>query len=86
MLDARPDVVSIPVGVGVGADDMGRHAIDPEGRVIPVEEFEAGHDRLLARRYGAVTGDLCRQSSLYQGNIFRCASSPSRQKVSKVPA
>ncbi|MCX4961116.1 GDSL-type esterase/lipase family protein [Streptomyces virginiae] len=44
VLDARPDVVSILVGV----NDMGRHTIDPEGYVIPVEEFEAGYDRLLA--------------------------------------
>ncbi|MFD5399291.1 GDSL-type esterase/lipase family protein [Streptomyces sp. NPDC127097] len=27
---------------------MGRHTLDPEGHVIPVEEFEAGYDRLLA--------------------------------------
>ncbi|MGW5641772.1 SGNH/GDSL hydrolase family protein [Saccharopolyspora sp. NPDC003752] len=44
VLDARPDVVSILVGV----NDMGWHALDPEGYVIPVEEFEAGYDRLLA--------------------------------------
>lgn len=43
-LDARPDVVSILVGV----NDMGWHTLDPEGYVIPVEEFEAGYDRLLA--------------------------------------
>ncbi|MFE7541039.1 SGNH/GDSL hydrolase family protein [Streptomyces platensis] len=44
VLDARPDVVSILVGV----NDMGWHTLDPEGHVIPVEEFEAGYDRLLA--------------------------------------
>ncbi|QIB47997.1 SGNH/GDSL hydrolase family protein [Streptomyces aureoverticillatus] len=44
VLDARPDVVSILVGV----NDMGWHTLDPKGYVIPVEEFEAGYDRLLA--------------------------------------
>ncbi|MFI9045999.1 SGNH/GDSL hydrolase family protein [Streptomyces sp. NPDC053427] len=44
VLDARPDVVSILVGV----NDMGWHTLDPEGHVIPMEEFEAGYDRLLA--------------------------------------
>ncbi|MCR8578534.1 GDSL-type esterase/lipase family protein [Streptomyces sp. Isolate_219] len=44
VLDARPDVVSILVGV----NDMGWHTLDPEGYVIPVEEFKAGYDRLLA--------------------------------------
>ncbi|MFI1336238.1 GDSL-type esterase/lipase family protein [Streptomyces sp. NPDC020845] len=44
VLDARPDVVSILVGV----NDMGRHTLDPQGYVIPAEEFEAGYDRLLA--------------------------------------
>ncbi|MDK9497645.1 GDSL-type esterase/lipase family protein [Streptomyces katrae] len=44
VLDARPDLVSILVGV----NDMGWHTIDPAGRVIPTEEFEAGYDRLLA--------------------------------------
>lgn len=44
VLDARPDVVSILVGV----NDMGWHTLDPEGYVIPAEEFEAGYDRLLA--------------------------------------
>ncbi|MER7988010.1 SGNH/GDSL hydrolase family protein [Streptomyces noursei] len=44
VLDARPDVVSILVG----ANDMGWHTIDPDGRVIPAEEFAAGYDRLLA--------------------------------------
>ncbi|MFF3273675.1 GDSL-type esterase/lipase family protein [Streptomyces chrestomyceticus] len=44
VLDARPDVVSILVGV----NDMGRHTLAPEGHVIPVEEFAAGYDRLLA--------------------------------------
>ncbi|MCZ1012456.1 SGNH/GDSL hydrolase family protein [Streptomyces lydicus] len=44
VLDAGPDVVSILVGV----NDMGWHTLDPEGYVIPVEEFTAGYDRLLA--------------------------------------
>lgn len=44
VLDARPDVVSVLVGV----NDMGWHTLDPEGHVISVEEFAAGHDRLLA--------------------------------------
>ncbi|MEW1750780.1 SGNH/GDSL hydrolase family protein [Streptomyces angustmyceticus] len=44
VLDAGPDVVSILVGV----NDMGWHTLDPEGHVIPVEEFSAGYDRLLA--------------------------------------
>ncbi|WP_327136157.1 SGNH/GDSL hydrolase family protein (plasmid) [Streptomyces sp. NBC_01343] len=44
VLDARPDVVSILVGV----NDMGWHTIDPKGYVIPAAEFEAGYDRLLA--------------------------------------
>ncbi|MGW2411165.1 SGNH/GDSL hydrolase family protein [Streptomyces tubercidicus] len=44
VLDARPDVVSLLVGV----NDMGWHTLDPAGYVIAVEEFEAGYDRLLA--------------------------------------
>ncbi|MFF3546220.1 SGNH/GDSL hydrolase family protein [Streptomyces platensis] len=44
VLDARPDVVSILVGV----NDMGWHTLDPKGYVIPAAEFEAGYDRLLA--------------------------------------
>ncbi|GAB3969042.1 SGNH/GDSL hydrolase family protein [Actinoallomurus acanthiterrae] len=44
VLDAHSDVVSILVGV----NDMGWHTIDPNGHVIPAEEFEAGYDRLLA--------------------------------------
>ncbi|MFJ2738435.1 SGNH/GDSL hydrolase family protein [Streptomyces sp. NPDC087440] len=44
VLDVRPDVVSILVGV----NDMGWHTLDPQGRVIPVEEFAAGYDQLLA--------------------------------------
>lgn len=44
VLDARPDVASILVGV----NDMGWHTLDPNGRVIGVDEFEAGYDRLLA--------------------------------------
>ncbi|AZM93744.1 GDSL-type esterase/lipase family protein [Streptomyces sp. W1SF4] len=52
VLDARPDLVSILVGV----NDMGWHTIDPEGHVIPAEEFEAGYDRLLAPLAEAGTG------------------------------
>ncbi|MGW2327410.1 SGNH/GDSL hydrolase family protein [Streptomyces sp. NPDC001700] len=44
VLDARPDVVSILVGV----NDMGWHTLDPKGYVIGADEFEAGYDRLLA--------------------------------------
>ncbi|MFJ3219648.1 GDSL-type esterase/lipase family protein [Kitasatospora sp. NPDC086801] len=44
VLDARPDVVSILVGV----NDTGWHTLDPNGHVIPADEFEAGYDRLLA--------------------------------------
>jgi len=44
VLDARPDVVSILVGVC----DTGWHTLDPQGYVIPAEEFAAGYDRLLA--------------------------------------
>ncbi|MFB7633191.1 SGNH/GDSL hydrolase family protein [Streptomyces sp. NPDC056149] len=44
VLDAGPDVVSILVGV----NDMGWHTIDPDGRVIPPEDFAAGYERLLA--------------------------------------
>ncbi|MGY0055147.1 GDSL-type esterase/lipase family protein [Streptomyces sp. LZ34] len=44
VLDARPDVVSILVGV----NDMGWHTLDPDGYVIPAEDFAAGYDRLLA--------------------------------------
>ena len=43
VLDARPDVVSILVGV----NDVGWHTLDPDGHVISVDEFEAGYDRLL---------------------------------------
>ncbi|MFG2718949.1 SGNH/GDSL hydrolase family protein [Streptomyces sp. NPDC048416] len=44
VLDARPDVVSILVGV----NDMGWHTLDPKGYVISAEKFAAGYDRLLA--------------------------------------
>ncbi|ADD41227.1 SGNH/GDSL hydrolase family protein [Stackebrandtia nassauensis] len=44
VLDARPDVVSILVGI----NDVGWHSYDPNGHVIPVEDFAAGYDRLLA--------------------------------------
>ncbi|WP_433172987.1 GDSL-type esterase/lipase family protein [Actinoallomurus sp. CA-150999] len=44
VLDARPAVVSILVGV----NDMGWHTIDPDGHVIPAEDYAAGYDRLLA--------------------------------------
>ncbi|MFK0256189.1 SGNH/GDSL hydrolase family protein [Streptomyces sp. NPDC090445] len=44
VLDARPDLVTLLVGV----NDVGWHTLDPQGYVIAVEEFEAGYDRLLA--------------------------------------
>ncbi|MFF1868456.1 GDSL-type esterase/lipase family protein [Kitasatospora herbaricolor] len=44
VLDARPEVLSILVGV----NDVAWHTFDPEGYVIPAERFEAGYDRLLA--------------------------------------
>ncbi|GAA2100885.1 SGNH/GDSL hydrolase family protein [Streptomyces albiaxialis] len=44
VLDARPDVVSVLVGV----NDVGWHTYDPAGRVIPVDEYAEGYDRLLA--------------------------------------
>ncbi|MEV6792399.1 SGNH/GDSL hydrolase family protein [Streptomyces sp. NPDC051320] len=44
VLDARPDVVSILVGV----NDTGWHSLDPDGYLISAEEFAAGYDRLLA--------------------------------------
>jgi lysophospholipase L1-like esterase len=44
VLDARPDVVSILVGM----NDVGWHSYDPDGHVIPLEDFAAGYDRLLA--------------------------------------
>ncbi|MER7705036.1 SGNH/GDSL hydrolase family protein [Kitasatospora sp. NPDC097605] len=44
VLDARPDVVSILVGV----NDVRWHTLDPEGHLIPARDFEAGYDRLLA--------------------------------------
>ncbi|MER5356471.1 GDSL-type esterase/lipase family protein [Kitasatospora sp. NPDC002551] len=53
VLDARPDVLSVLVGV----NDAGWQTLHPEdGRVIPVEEFEAGYDRLLAPLAEAGTG------------------------------
>jgi lysophospholipase L1-like esterase len=44
VLDAHPDVVSILVGI----NDVGWHSYDPDGYVIPAEEYAAGYDRLLA--------------------------------------
>ncbi|WP_419665084.1 SGNH/GDSL hydrolase family protein [Streptomyces sp. 2-1] len=44
VLDAHPDVVSILVG----GNDVGWHSYDPDGYVIPAEDFAAGYDRLLA--------------------------------------
>ncbi|GGR10197.1 SGNH/GDSL hydrolase family protein [Streptomyces netropsis] len=52
VLDARPNVVSILVGV----NDMGWHTLDPNGYVIPAEDFAAGYDRLLAPLAEAGTG------------------------------
>ncbi|MEW1633071.1 GDSL family lipase [Streptomyces sp. NPDC093801] len=51
VLDARPDLVSVLVGV----DDTGWRTLDPAGHVIPPEEFEATYDRLLAPLAGAGT-------------------------------
>ncbi|MGI5156897.1 SGNH/GDSL hydrolase family protein [Microbispora sp. CA-102843] len=44
VLDARPDVVSILAG----GNDVAWHTYDPDGYVIPVEDYAAGYDRLLA--------------------------------------
>ncbi|WP_116199554.1 SGNH/GDSL hydrolase family protein [Amycolatopsis circi] len=44
VLDARPDVVSILVGI----NDVGWHSYDPDGYVITAEDYAAGYDRLLA--------------------------------------
>jgi lysophospholipase L1-like esterase len=44
VLDAGADVVSILVGI----NDATWHTYAEDGRVIPVEEFHAGYDRLLA--------------------------------------
>ncbi|WP_431914409.1 GDSL-type esterase/lipase family protein [Nonomuraea jabiensis] len=44
VLDARPDVVSILVGI----NDVGWHTYDPDGYVISAEDYAAGYDRLLA--------------------------------------
>ncbi|WP_416979515.1 SGNH/GDSL hydrolase family protein [Streptomyces sp. T028] len=44
VLDARPDVVSVLVGI----NDVGWHSYDPDGHVIPAEDYAAGYDRLLA--------------------------------------
>ncbi|GAA5053969.1 GDSL-type esterase/lipase family protein [Streptomyces similanensis] len=44
VLDARPDVVSVLVGI----NDVGWRSFDPDGHEIPVEEYAAGYDRLLA--------------------------------------
>ncbi|MEU8925515.1 SGNH/GDSL hydrolase family protein [Kitasatospora sp. NPDC048545] len=44
VLDARPDVVSILVGV----NDMGWHTLAPDGHVIPARDYAAGYRRLLA--------------------------------------
>lgn len=44
VLDARPDVVSILVGI----NDVGWHTYAPDGYVIPTEDYAAGYDRLLA--------------------------------------
>ncbi|WP_336157105.1 SGNH/GDSL hydrolase family protein [Amycolatopsis sp. VC5-11] len=44
VLDARPDVVSILVGI----NDVGWHSYDPDGYDIPADDYAAGYDRLLA--------------------------------------
>ncbi|MFC8731070.1 SGNH/GDSL hydrolase family protein [Luteimicrobium sp. NPDC057192] len=43
VLDARPDVVSVLVGI----NDVGWHTYAPDGYVIPVDDYTAGYDRLL---------------------------------------
>ncbi len=43
VLDARPDVVSVLVGI----NDVGRRTIVPEAPVISTEEYAATYDRLL---------------------------------------
>ncbi|MDJ1130967.1 SGNH/GDSL hydrolase family protein [Streptomyces iconiensis] len=44
VLEARPDVVSVLVGV----NDVTWHTFDPDGHVISAEDYAAGYDRLLA--------------------------------------
>ncbi|MEU0932917.1 GDSL-type esterase/lipase family protein [Embleya sp. NPDC005971] len=44
VLDARPDVLSILVGM----NDVGWHTYAPDGHVISAQDFAAGYDRLLA--------------------------------------
>lgn len=44
VLDAHADVVSVLVGI----NDVGWHTYAEDGYVIPVEEYAAGYDRLLA--------------------------------------
>ncbi|UOX91648.1 SGNH/GDSL hydrolase family protein [Amycolatopsis sp. FBCC-B4732] len=44
VLDARPDLVSILVGV----NDNGRHTFHPHVPEVSADEFAAGYDRLLA--------------------------------------
>ncbi|MFJ6385136.1 GDSL-type esterase/lipase family protein [Kitasatospora sp. NPDC092039] len=51
VLDARPDVLSVLVGV----NDTGWHTLDPDGYPIPAERFEAGYDLLLPV-HGVVEG------------------------------
>jgi len=43
VLDARPDVVSVLVGI----NDVGWHTYAEDGYVIPVDDYAAGYDRLL---------------------------------------
>ncbi|MGW1304127.1 GDSL-type esterase/lipase family protein [Streptomyces sp. NPDC002514] len=44
----RPGATTTACPPLIGVNDMGWHTLDPKGYVIPVEEFEAGYDRLLA--------------------------------------
>lgn len=44
VLDRRPDLVSVLVGI----NDVGWHTYAADGYVIPVEDYAAGYDRLLA--------------------------------------
>ncbi|WP_405166386.1 GDSL-type esterase/lipase family protein [Nocardia sp. NBC_01499] len=44
VLDARPDVVSILVGI----NDVGWHSLAPDGYLISAQDYAAGYERLLA--------------------------------------
>lgn len=44
VISQHPDVVSILVGI----NDVGWHSYAPDGYVIPVEDYAAGYERLIA--------------------------------------